>query len=86
MPKAAPHFDALALLRAVDQQPVGLKVTTNNPVRFREIMYKNMRAAEHLRCRIYANPRSRVSFFLVKRDRLLPGATEVQETPDGGEE
>jgi hypothetical protein len=84
VPKATPHFDALGLLHAVAQQDVGLRVTTNNPKRFREILYETCRAAPHLRCRIYANPRARLGFYLVKQGQAIPGAEELTEDATDG--
>jgi hypothetical protein len=43
MPKAEPHFDAEALVLAVHQQDLGLRITTNNPSQFRQIVYKAAR-------------------------------------------
>lgn len=42
MPKAEPHFDAPALVEAVtslEKPALGLRVVTNNPSRFKNIMY-----------------------------------------------
>lgn len=79
MPKAPPHFDAVALLGHVALQDVGLRVSTNNPKRFREIIYATMRTAPHLRCRVYADRRSKLSYLLVKSDQAIPGGTEIHE-------
>lgn len=77
MPKAEPHFDAEAIVEAVHQQDVGLRITTNNPERFRQIMY---RAAAKLgrRLHIYAYPKRPNSFALLKerRSNLEPPTTE----------
>lgn len=73
MPLAQPAFDAVALLSAVKQQEVGLSVSTNNPRRFRAILYAAMRAAPHLRCFIYANPLTDRGFY------ILPHKLDSQE-------
>lgn len=72
MPKTEAHFDVPALLGAVQAQDVGLSVTTNNPPRFRAILYAAMRADESLRCFIYAKPNSPSGFYLLKQRFLGP--------------
>lgn len=81
MPKltSGPHFDAGAILEAVQQQDIGLAVSTNNPSRFRAILYAAMRAAPHLRCFVYADPRSAQRFALIKRQLPIPSAEEPNE-------
>jgi hypothetical protein len=68
MPKADPdaHFDAEAIVDAVHQQDIGLRVTTNNPERFRQMIYK---AANRIgrRVHIYCYPRRPNSFAIVKK-------------------
>lgn len=65
MPVAEPHFDAEGIIASVHAQDVGLRVTTNNPERFKQIIYK---AAAKLgkRVHIYTYPRSPNSFALLK--------------------
>lgn len=68
MPKAEPHFDAEGMVEAVHQQDVGLRITTNNPTRFKQIMYK---AAAKLgrRVHIYTYPTRPNSLALLKEAR-----------------
>lgn len=66
MPKALPHFDAPGLLAAVHQQDHGLIISTNDPTGFRRIAYAAGRANPEHRIHIYADPRSRKRFFLLK--------------------
>lgn len=78
MPKVDLAFDAEGIVEAVHQQDVGLRVTTNNPERFRQIMYK---AAASLgkRIHIYSYPRRPNSFALMREARSAP----TSETPHG---
>lgn len=80
MPKAEPHFDAEGIINAVHQQDVGLRVTTNNPTRFRQIMYQ---AAAKLakRIHIYSYPARPNSFALLKeaRPQLEPNEAPHEE-------
>lgn len=71
------HFDPLGLLKGVAEQDFGLHVTTNNPEGFRRIMYAHMRAAPHLRCRIFASPLSKQRFILLK-----PSVAVNADTPE----
>lgn len=71
-----PHFDAGALLTAVQQQDVGLEVSTNNPAGFRRLLYAHMRAAPALRCHVYQAPDSANKFWLCKSP--APEAQEVE--------
>lgn len=68
MPKAEPHFDAEGIVTAVLQQDIGLRITTNNPVRFKQIIYK---AASKLgqRIHIYSYPSRPNSLALLKNAR-----------------
>ncbi len=59
------HFDITALLNAVLAQEIGLKITTNHPAGWLRIMYAHMRANPQQAVRIYSNPRSKTSFFLL---------------------
>lgn len=68
IPKAQAHFDAEGILAAVHAQDVGLRVTTNNPTRFKQIMYKAAARAA-LRLHIYSFPRQPNSFALLKEAR-----------------
>jgi hypothetical protein len=63
-----PHFDAEAIVAAVHQQDVGLRITTNNPERCRAILYKAARTLG-LRLHIYSYPRRPNSFALLKAAR-----------------
>lgn len=67
MPKveSPPHFDAEGIVAAVQQQDVGLRITTNDPERCRQILYK---AASKLgvRLRILSYPKRPKSFALLK--------------------
>jgi hypothetical protein len=83
MPKlqAGPHFDAVAVLQVVGEQETGLQVSTNNPERFRAILYETMRAHPLLRCFIYAWPRTTNRFALLRKQ--IPGAAQLQEPSDG---
>lgn len=67
MPKVDPtaHFDAEGVVAAVQQQDIGIRVTTNNPERCRQMLYK---AASRLgvRLAIYSYPRRPNSFALMK--------------------
>jgi len=82
MPKAEQHFDAHALLTAVQQQDVGLRISTNDPTGFRRILYAAIRSAEHLRCYIYQDPSSRSAFLLLKK--RLEEQTPLPEIVDEG--
>lgn len=79
MPKAEAHFDAAGILQAVYEQEVGLRVTTNNPSRFRQIMYKAARDAGK-RLHLYTYPKRPNSFALMREAR--PSLKE--ETSDAG--
>lgn len=65
MPKAEPHFDAEALIAAVQAQDIGLRITTNNPAQFKQIIYKAARKL-NTKIHIYADPKSRNAFLLLK--------------------
>ena len=67
MPKAEPHFDAEALVKNVHEQDLGLRISTNHPANFRQIMYK---AAQRLGLRlyIYACPGAPSSLLLLKKE------------------
>ena len=80
MPKAIPHFDAEGIIQAVHQQDVGLRVTTNNPVRFRHILYQAA-AKLGLRVHIYSYPRNPNAFALLKEAR----PQLEQDAPDASE-
>lgn len=71
MPKvdsAHTPFDAEAIVEAVHAQDIGLRITSNNPERCRQILYK---AASRLglRLHIYAYPSRPNSFALLKEQR-----------------
>lgn len=70
MPKveSPPHFDAEGIVAAVQEQDIGLRITTNNPERCRQILYK---AAAKLgkRLHIYSYPKRPNSFALLKEAR-----------------
>lgn len=59
------HFDIEALLNATLAQEIGLKITTNHPAGWLRIMYAHMRARPEQRVRIFKNPRSKTSFYLL---------------------
>ena len=87
MPKAEKHFDDLALLQAVQEQEVGIRVSTNDPEGFRRILYSAMRAAPHLRCRIVQCPRTPRGFLLLKTSIILPEqSVNYAEGEDGAHE
>lgn len=70
MPKTSAleaHFDANALLDAVHAQDHGLHVSTNNPKRFREILYAAARKFGK-RVFIYGDPRSANRLTLLKTE------------------
>lgn len=69
MPKADPcaHFDVHALLVAVHQQDIGIRITTNNPDRFKQLVYREARKAG-LPIHIHSDPRAQKSFFLMGKD------------------
>jgi hypothetical protein len=67
MPKAEPHFDAPALLEAVHQQDIGLRISTNNAESFMRIVYAAGRANPARRVHIHRDPRSVNSLFLLKK-------------------
>lgn len=67
MPKAEPHFDAEALIEAVHQQDIGLRVSTNDPKNFQQIVYKTARKLGK-RIHIYASSRSKNLFSLLKSE------------------
>lgn len=75
MPKVDLAFDAEGIVEAVHQQDIGLRVTTNQPERFRQIMYKAA-AKLGLRLHIYSYPRRPNSFALLREARN-------QETANG---
>lgn len=53
MSKAEPHFDCAALCRNVLEQPIGLRVSTNNPEGFKRVLYKYMRLNPDHKIHIY---------------------------------
>ena len=77
MPKVEtpPQFDAEGIVLAVHQQDVGLRVTTNKPEQFRQLIYK---AANKLglKIHVYAYARRPNSFALMKTEHH-------EETPNG---
>jgi len=60
-----PHFDAEALLAAVLEQPIGLRVSTNHPAGFRRLLYQASRRKPSLRCQVLQCPHSTNAFLLV---------------------
>lgn len=60
-----PHFDAEALLAAVLEQPIGLRVSTNHPAGFRRLIYQASRRKPSLRCQVLQCPHSTNAFLLV---------------------
>lgn len=75
MPKIEAHFDADSIVRAVHEQSIGLRVTTNNPRNFRATIYKAARRL-NLPIHAYAIPRRPNAFALLKR-KLQPPAVGV---------
>lgn len=65
MPKQN-HFDAEALLAAVQEQPIGLRVSTNHPAGFRRLIYGVSRRKPELKCKVLQCPKSSNAFLLVK--------------------
>jgi hypothetical protein len=59
------HFDIEALLNDAIAQEIGLCITTNHPAGWLRIMYAHMRARPDQRVRIFKNPRSKTSFYLL---------------------
>lgn len=82
MPKAQKHFDDVALLRHVQEQDVGLVVSTNDPAGLRRILYATMRAAPHLRARIFQSPKSARRFLLVKLGVIMPASAGEELSDD----
>ena len=62
------HFDAEGIVTAVHQQSIGLRVTTNQPEQFRQLIYK---AASRLglKVHVYSYPKRPNSFALLKQSR-----------------
>lgn len=61
------HFDCEALVRAVNSQPIGLRVSTNHPEGFRRVLYLHLRRNPQLgRLHIIQCPKSANAFLLVK--------------------
>lgn len=83
MPKVPdPHFDRQALLDAVNDQPIGLRVSTNHPEGFRRLMYLHMRkTGQKDAMRILQCPKSPNAFLLVKAD--VDFNTLKEEPSDG---
>ena len=71
---AKDHFDSQALLSAVQEQPVGLLVSTNHPAGFKRLMYLAMRRSPALKCQILQSPHSASAFMLVKASLAVEGA------------
>jgi hypothetical protein len=61
------HFDAEGIVTAVHQQDIGLRVTTNQPEQFRQLVYRAA-ARLGLKVHIYAYPARPNSFALLKED------------------
>lgn len=61
------HFDVQSLVQAVQEQRIGLRVSTNHPDGFRRVMYKYFRQTGQ-RLHILQNPESERMFELVKQD------------------
>jgi hypothetical protein len=73
------HFDAEGLAKAVYDQPIGLRVVSNHPQGFRQLLYKHNRANPRLNVRILQAPNSKTAFLLVRPDYTFP----EQEIEDG---
>lgn len=79
MPKAEPHFDAAGLIEAVHQQDFGLKVSTNNPSQFKQIIYTAARRLG-LKVHIFALRGRPNSFALMPK---VPEGLEPTEESQG---
>lgn len=73
------HFDADALLQAVQEQDIGLQVQTNDNAGFLRIIYAHMQAKPQLRCYAYSVPQAPNAFFLL-RQRAPQGNEAADET------
>lgn len=71
------NFDAEGVIEAVHQQDIGLRITTNNPDSFKQLIY---RAAAKLRLKvhIYSYPKRPNSLALLKEPAT---ATESPSAP-----
>jgi hypothetical protein len=76
-----PHFDAEALLAAVLEQPIGLRVSTNHPAGFRRLLYQASRRKPALRCQVLQCPHSANAFLLVP-DRINLNKVNSEEDKD----
>lgn len=65
------HFDVAALLRAVFDQPIGLRVSTNHPAGFRRIVYAHLHKNPGLRLSILQCPKSASALLLLREDFKL---------------
>lgn len=70
------HFDVGALIDAVLEQPVGLRVSTNHPAGFRRLLYLEGRRNPARRLQILQDPKSATAFLLVKPSVDLDSITE----------
>lgn len=67
------HFDCSALVAAVRQQPIGLRISTNHPEGFRRVLYLHLRkqGGGGPRLHILQCPKSHNAFLLVRADFQL---------------
>lgn len=72
MPKVPDnHFDRQALVKAVYDQPIGLRISTNHPEGFRRLLYLHLRKHRaQSDIRILQCPESANAFLLVRGDYL----------------
>ena len=82
-PLTKAHFDAPGLIAAIHAQEIGLRISTNNPRRFREILYAAARETNQ-RVHIYQCRRSPRAFLVLKQ--AFGGATPLPEETDDGRE
>jgi hypothetical protein len=77
LPKVQHHFDAEGLVRAVHQQDIGLRCTTNNPRLWKAAIYKAARLLG-LPVHIYSYPKRPQAFALMKRRAPFEGPANAQ--------
>lgn len=63
-----PHFDPAGLILAVQEQDIGLRITTNDVEAFRQIVYREARKLNQP-IHIYTYPRRPKSLALMKEAR-----------------
>lgn len=68
MPKAEPHFDCAALVAAVHDQDIGIRISTNNPEGFKRTLYAHMRKHPQMKVHIYKDPKAPNALMLLKQE------------------